>query len=316
MSLASYKKGLYHLDMKNLPLKAGDTVEIVAPGFRCDMKDVRSAVRRLKSWGLVPKVPKKLFGPDVVCGNSDLARFAQLKKALNSNSKFIWCVRGGYGSIRLLEQLNKMKKPKHPKIVLGYSDITSLHAFLLTKWKWQSLHGPLLDKFGKGQLTKNDEEYLKNVLFGKIRAHCYRNLKPLNKNALKTGLVRGEIIGGNLTVVSSLIGLPWQFKTSGKILFFEDIGERGYRVDRLLKYFSQVGFLKNVKAIVFGDFIEGLEKNGKSLCGPVISRFARETEIPVFKGLPTGHGSQQTTLPIGAKVVLKKGVRAELHVAY
>lgn len=302
--------------MKNLPLEVGDAVDIVAPGFRCDIKDVKNAVKRLKSWGLVPRVPKKLFGSDVVCGNSDKERFDQLKTALNSNSKFIWCVRGGYGSIRLLEKLSKMKKPKQPKVILGYSDITSLHAFLLTKWKWQSLHGPLLEKFGKGGLTKSDEEYLKKVLFGKIKNHSYRNLKPLNSSARKRGDVRGEIVGGNLTVVSSVIGLPWQFNSSGKILFFEDIGERGYRVDRLLKYFSQIGFFKNAKAIVFGEFIGGLEKNGKDLCIPVIKRFASETKIPVFMGLPTGHGNKQTTLPIGTKAILKKGLKAELHVTY
>lgn len=302
--------------MKSLPLKVGDTVDIIAPGFRGDMKDVLGAVKRLKSWGLVPRVPKNLFGPDVVCGHSDKVRFAQLKRALNSNSKFIWCVRGGYGSIRLLDQLSKLKKPKHPKVILGYSDITSLHAFMLRKWKWSSLHGPLLDKFGKGHLTKADEEYLKKVLFGKVKGHSYRNLKPLNAGARKRGLIRGEIIGGNLTVVSSMVGLPWQFQTSGKILFFEDIGERGYRVDRLLKYFSQVGLFKNVKAVVFGEFIGGVEKNGRSLVVPVLKRFASETKIPVFMGLPTGHGDKQTTLPIGTKAVLKKGSKAELYVTY
>ncbi|OQW46068.1 MAG: hypothetical protein A4S09_16675 [Proteobacteria bacterium SG_bin7] len=302
--------------MKNLPLKVGDFVDIIAPGFRCDIKDVKSALKRIKSWGLVPRVPKNLFGPDIICGNSDAARFDQLKRALNSNSKFIWCVRGGYGSIRLLDGLSKMKRPKRSKVVLGYSDITSLHAFLLRKWKWKSLHGPLLDKFGKGGLAPRDETYLKKVLFGEIKNHSYGNLKPLNALAKKAGIVRGELIGGNLTVVSSLIGLPWQFDSSGKILFFEDIGERGYRVDRLLKYFSQVGFFKNVKAIVFGEFIEGLERNGKSLCAPVIKRFANEIKIPVLMGLPTGHGDKQTTLPIGTKAILKKGAKAELYVTY
>ncbi len=298
-------------------LKPGDTVDIIAPGFRCQIKDVRRAVRRMKSWGLKPRVPKNLFGNDVICAQTDKVRFEHLKKALlSSDSKLIWCVRGGYGSIRLLDHLMKMKKPRHPKWLLGYSDITSLHAFLNRRWKWASLHGPLVERFGQERLSKKDEEFLKKIIFGKIKAHTFRRLQPLNSLARKKKKISGQMAGGNLTVVASMIGLPWQFNTQGKILFFEDIGERGYRIDRMLKHFAQAGMFKGVKAIVFGEFVGGLEQNGRSLCIPVIKRFAAETKIPVFMGLPTGHGDKQMTIPIGTKVILTSGAKAELHVTY
>ncbi len=303
--------------MKSLTLQPGDTVDIVAPGFRCDMRDVRAAAERLKSWGLKPRIPKNLFGKDVVCGQSDKIRWEHLKKALTSkDSKMIWCVRGGYGAIRLLDQMQKMNRPAEKKWVLGYSDITSLHAFLNRCWKWPSLHGPLLERFGQKRLRAKDEAFLKDILFGKIKHHTFKNLQPLNAAAKKKRQITGEMIGGNLTVVSSVIGLPWQYDSRGKILFFEDIGERGYRVDRLLKYFMQVGFLEGVKAIIFGEFIGGTEKNGRDLCIPVIRRFAAETKIPVFMGLPVGHGDKQMTIPIGTKAKLKTGSRSELYVNY
>lgn len=297
-----------------LPLREGDTVDLVAPGFSCTTDELRDALRFLANWGLEPRMPRKLFGRDVLCSNDDKSRLKHLKEALYAeDSRAIWCVRGGYGSIRLIPELMKMKKPKGPpKLFIGLSDITSLHVFLNQEWGWPTVHGPLLDRLGKGTAKAQFVRELRRFVFGQADEIVFSGLKPLNKAARDKKSVRGQVSGGNLITLQSSLATPAQWQTKGRILFFEDIGERGYRVDRVLEQFEQAGLFKDAKAIVFGEFTEGNERDGKTLVPAVKKRFAEAMKIPVFMGLKSGHGIIQRPVPFETSAILHCGTRGEL----
>lgn len=297
-----------------LPLKEGDTVDLVSPGFACTQEELQGALHFLARWGLEPRVPKKIFGKDVLCSNHDEARLKHLKDALASeDSKAIWCVRGGYGSIRLVPELAKMKRPKGaPKLFIGLSDITTLHVFLNQEWGWPTVHGPLLDRLGRGAAKPPYVREMKKLVFGDFDSISFDKLKPMNAQARKTGTVRGPVSGGNLITLQSSIGTKAEWDTSDKILFFEDIGERGYRVDRVLEHFRQLGCFERARAVVFGEFTGGLETDGKTKVPAVLQRFAGDVKIPVLSGVRSGHGLIQRPVPLGTSSELHLGSNARL----
>ncbi|MCB0363032.1 MAG: LD-carboxypeptidase, partial [Bdellovibrionales bacterium] len=290
------------------PLCEGDIVDLVAPGFAPKLLEIRAARNYIRSLGLRPRLPQDLVGNDVLCSNSDEKRFSFLKQALlDRKSKAIWCLRGGYGANRLLPYLQELKAPDHAKVVVGYSDVTSLHLFLNQVWKWNTLHGPLLDRFARGEGRPRDEKELLDCLFGVKTRLEYRELRPLNKLAAGRGQLGGSITGGNLTTWVSAIGTPWAGQAKGRILFFEDIGEQARKVDRMLVQIQQSGGFQGVKAVILGDFVGGAESNGSFQWKKVLRRFAEESNFPVFHRFPLGHGQKQRPLPFGPKAVLRKG---------
>ncbi len=134
-------------DLQQPLLAPGDLIDVVAPGFRCSREQLDHGIAFLRQRGLKPRVPAELFGADLLCANTDAQRFAQLRKALYArDSRAVWCVRGGYGAIRIIERLQALKPPAKPKLLIGYSDATTLHQLLNLFWGWPSLHGPLLDR--------------------------------------------------------------------------------------------------------------------------------------------------------------------------
>ena len=293
----------------------GDSIDIIAPGFRTKKEALKAAIGRINEWPVYLNVPKNLYGPDVICSNSDSVRLKHLKEALTSKSKIIWSVRSGYGSIRLLQDLMKMKKPKKPKLIVGYSDLTSLFSFVIKKWNWPVLHASLFEGWGLKKITPRDDKLLEKIFFGKIKEVEYVGLRAMNSAAREKNKINSKVLGGNLTVFISTLKLPWQVDTRGSILFFEDIGERGYRIDRYLKLLEQHGALKGVKAVVFGSFIECNEPDGSDKVWPVIRRFASMQKIPVFCGLKAGHGKDKLPIPMNTKAQLTCGAKGKIKIA-
>jgi muramoyltetrapeptide carboxypeptidase len=297
----------------SLALRPGDVVDVVAPGFRCSDENLAKGVEFVRTLGLVPRVPEDLFGEDLLCANSDDKRFTQLKKALFArDSRAVWCVRGGYGAIRFVEKLKKLKPPKQ-KLFIGYSDATTIHHVLNHLWKWPSVHGPLLDRLGNGSVRPDELEELKGVLFTPKHRTTFSDLTPLNRAAARKVTIRGKVYGGNLTVLQSTLGTPLQ-RNHREILFLEDIGERGYRVDRMLQHFLQAGALSRIKAIVLGDFIGGNETDGRNLTQQVWQRFAASQKFPVFSGINAGHGEYQRAVWFNTPAELKGGSTGELTI--
>jgi muramoyltetrapeptide carboxypeptidase len=295
-------------------LAPGDIIDIVAPGFRCTQEQLDGGVAYLKKCGLVPRVPPNLFGEDLLCSNNDEERFAQLRKALYArDSRAVWCVRGGYGAIRIIERLQALKSPAKPKLLIGYSDATTLHQLLNLFWDWPSLHGPLLDRLGSPKFRDEERQELEGVLFGGATQVTFENLRPLNAAARYRNSIDSHLTGGNLTVLQSTLATALQRSPSG-ILFLEDIGERGYRIDRMLEQLRQAGVLKNLKAIVLGTFIGGAEIDGGNLGYAVLERFAQSLSIPMLAGIDAGHGTHQRPVFLHSRAHLRCGPDAQLTV--
>lgn len=286
-------------------LKDGDVIDVVAPGFRCSQKELQDGVRFLMEWGFVPRVPHDLFGPSKLFSNTDSKRLKHLQKAFYAkDSKAIWCLRGGYGSIRLLEDLKKMRKPSQAKWLLGYSDITSLHEFAMSRWGWVTFHSPLLDRLGRGEFSAQETKELKQFLLGKKTKVEFDGLKVLYAPKSKAKL-SGVIHGGNMTVLQSSLGTDFQMRRHSGFLFFEDVGERPHRVDRMITQMSLAGVFDKTKAILLGDFLVSDKTEQKNIFYDVWMRFAQEKKIPVIMNMPVGHGVRQRLLPLGTMSTLE-----------
>lgn len=286
--------------------KEGDIIDVVAPGYPSQPHEVDGARDFLLKWNLVPRIPKDIIKPHFLHANEDEARFNFLKAAIQSkDSNVIWCMRGGYGSNRLIPQLAKMKKPKEPKLLIGISDITSLHTFLIQEWGWSTLHAPLLDRLGRKLVAPKFEKELHQVLFGQEKQVEFKKLKPLNAQARNIKLMKSRIVGGNLAVLQTTLGTPWQIDAKKSFLFLEDTGERGYRVDKMLEHMRQAGVYKQCHGIILGDFIGGNEPGTEtSKLKQVFKRWSEDLDIPMFQGLEAGHDIIQRPVPFNTSCVL------------
>lgn len=303
--------------MKTQSLRPGDIVDVVAPASRCSNAELKAGLQFIESLGLRPRVPRDLFGKKMpLFANVDRARLAQLKEALYApDSKMVWCVRGGYGSLRLMPEIRKWKRPSRQKIFLGYSDITTLHAHLNQAWDWPTLHGPMVERAGSGRMALRERRALLSLIFGRAGAVEFTGLVPLNKAARRRTVVRGRIIGGNMAVLQSALATASELRPGRSILFFEDIGEAPHRVDRMLAQLAQAGWFDKAKAVVFGHFLLNDAKLRRDLWRDVIPRFAAAVRCPVLKGLPVGHDPRvQMPLPFNTSAVLSTGVKGQLLV--
>jgi muramoyltetrapeptide carboxypeptidase len=296
-------------------LNRGDIVDVVSPGFASTPEEVEAARVFLLKWGLQPRIPKKLIQKHFLHANTDENRFGFLREALASeDSKIIWCLRGGYGSNRLLPRLDKLKRPRKQKLLVGISDITSLHVYFEQKWNWPTFHASLLDRMGSGKVPAKIEKETMDLLFGKTKSIEFKKLKAMNKAAANLKKVRSSVVGGNLVVLQSTLGTPYQLNTEGKILFIEDLGERGYRVDRILEHFAQAGLFKKCRGLIIGEFLGGKEPNGKALWPQVFKSWAQRLDIPVFSGMEAGHGVIQRPVPLYTEAVLCGGAKGSLWI--
>lgn len=284
-------------------LKAGDTVEIIAPASRCKEEHLQALKQLLESWKLQVRIAPDIFGDDVLCAHDDVQRLEHLVQALNNpQNQAVICARGGYGSMRLIPQLATVKPPEQHKWFMGLSDITALHLFFNQNWHWPTLHAHL-----SGHIIDDDSiEQVRQLLFGEIDAVVLKGLMPLNVRAEQMQSLQGPVIGGNLTLIQTSTGTNWQLQAADKILILEEVGERGYRVDRMLEHLSQADVLSGVKAVVFGDFTESFEPDGQSLIEPVLTRFAQAASFPVFRLDGVGHGAVNRPVPFGTSATLEQ----------
>ena len=288
------------------PLQDGDIVDIIAPGWATTPEVLKSSLEFLESWNLKARVPKNLFKKNLITSNTDEARWAHLKAALLAkDSKVIWCLRGGYGSLRLLPDLAKIKKPSKVKLLIGISDITSLHNFFNHQWQWPSLHGALLDRIGqKNKVSPAIQKEMKRILWGESKEVVFKKLKPMNAAAKKVRRIKAPVVGGNLATLQPTLGTPYEFELNNKFLFLEDIGERGYKLDRMLVHFQQAGKLKHCKGILLGHFTGGDEPQGGNWVKKALLAWAQESNVPVFSGMESGHDVNLRPVPFMTEATL------------
>lgn len=291
-------------------LQAGDRVDLVAPASRHPQKNLEETIQLLKDWQLKVNHPKDLYGDDLLCANSDEKRFEHLKEALlNSDSKAVIAVRGGYGATRLLPQLLSLNKPSQSKLFIGMSDITALHIFLQQQWGWSTLHSAVAPfRFSDDSIEKT-----RKIIFGETKVCHYSGLSPINSLAKQKKTISSTLVGGNLCLVQASLGTSWQLDTTHKILFLEEVSERGYRIDRMIEHLKQAGLFKEVDAVIFGDFLDGKEPNGSSLVEPVLKRFAENCSFPVLQYKGIGHDFINEPLPLNTSVRLHLDSSANLE---
>lgn len=285
-------------------LKAGDTVAIVAPSgiLRNRTAEVEQAKNLLKSWGLFVEVGKNVFNQNNHFAGTDDERWDDLQKAMdNPKISAIWCARGGYGTVRILDKLNYTKFKKNPKWVIGYSDITALHN-QLNKEGFESLHAMMCTSLQDEQNTiKETIKTFKNALFGKPLTYTLEGSKYN-----KTGSASGQLVGGNLSILASMLGSETSIDTSGKILFIEEIGEYEYTIDRMLQSLKRAGYFENCKGVLVGD-ITKVRKNttlwGSSVQQLILDVLA-EYNIPIAFNMPAGHEKDNRALIFGRTVLL------------
>lgn len=289
-----------------LPLRQGDLVRLVAPGSALPREIVESIAAHLQSMGYRVHIPSGLFGPKGLVSHSVDQRVRHLKEAFEDQAtRAVWCLRGGYGSIQLLPELKKLKRPPHMPLFLGYSDITSLFIWLRQNWQVPVFHSPLAEALVSQKTALRDVKEVLSVISGKQRSLQFR-VRPLNSVTLAGDF---KMVGGNLEVVASTLGTPYQIKTDSRTaVFFEEVGERAYRIDRKLRQMEQAGVFKKCKAVFFGSFVDCAEPSGKDLSTQILKEFAGRIKIPVFAGLQVGHGSRNRLLPFGTQCVYQKGL--------
>ena len=224
--------------------------------------------------------------------NTDEIRLEMLNQALYSQdpNMLIWCINGGYGCAKLIEKLRHQKQPKTPKPFIGYSDITALLLFLKQEWGWPVIHGACLGEIFK---NKDLENFLQIIdLIMRRKSNFYPDdLQPLNVNgklALKNKhfLKENKWIGGNLSVVQTSINTYWQINADDKILFLEDVNEKGYEIDRMLYHLPNIKSSNKSKMVVFGNFT----KSDKDVEYALKDFTERNKHIPIVRTKQIGHG--------------------------
>ncbi len=236
---------------------------------------------------------ERLFSVDRYLAGSDPDRRAEFQTALDADDVRAICVaRGGYGAMRLLPRL---KWPTRPKILVGFSDVTALHA-CAQKAGWRSIHGPVVTQLAKQPASVISR--LVDLLEGKAIA-------PLSGTAtFASGIAEGPLIGGNLSVLTSLIGTPYMPPLRGAILLLEDVGERPYRIDRMMTHLILSGLLEGVAGIVLGEFTACEEKDADYSSEDVLRSQIEPLGVPCVAGFPIGHGDVNQPVPLGARVTL------------
>jgi len=293
-------------------LTAGDTVALVAPASATFQSiDLDIARESLEALGLEVKIGEHLMGRHGYLAGDDKDRAEDINRFFADDSvRAVLPIRGGWGSARVLPYLNFDVIRKNPKILLGYSDITALLLSVHAKTGLITFHGPN----GMGRWDAWSLDYLKRVLFNaeSVTMENPRQLSDKNslvqvENRLRTitpGTARGRLLGGNLTVLTTILGSPYVPSWEGAILFCEDVGEDLYRVDRMFTQLKLVGALEKIRGFVFGTCSE---------CGPgegfasltleeILNDHIKPLRVPAWFGAMIGHAMPQWTLPVGADV--------------
>jgi muramoyltetrapeptide carboxypeptidase len=297
LSLISYSQN----KMKIPPyLKKGDTVAIVCTARKFFPEEAKPAVDLLESWGLKVKLGKTIGLDSCQLGGTDEARAADFQEQLdNDNVKAIWCARGGYGTVRIIDRIDFSKFKKHPKWVMGFSDVTVLHSHINTL-NVATLHSIM--PFTVPKAPEEVKETFKNALFGIKNSYTIPS-----KSYDKKGVAKGELVGGNLSIIYSLLGSKSSIKTKDKILFIEDLDEYLYNIDRMLYNLKRNDYFKDVKGIIVGSMRDMHDNEipfGQNEV-QIISEIAKDLNIPIAFEFCAGHQKDNRTLVLGSQVTFE-----------
>jgi muramoyltetrapeptide carboxypeptidase len=277
-------------------LSPGDTVGIATPASLYDRELFEKGLQVLKGWGFVTRVGRKGIRKRRFLAGSDPERAEELLGMFrDAEIKAVVCARGGYGAMRLLPLLDYRVIRRNPKLFVGFSDITVLSAALLRKAGLLTFHGPMVTTLARTRPVFR--QGMRSILLGGLP-----DMIPLPpEGKIRGGKAVGVLLGGNLTLLTHLIGTPYEPTWDGAILFVEDQGEEPYRLDRLLAHLRLAGVLERISGLLLGQLSE------KKISKPDWDLFRENfsgLDIPIWRGLPIGHGRDNVTMPVGAPVEL------------
>ena len=294
-------------------LSAGDTVTLVAPANATfNTVDLQIARESLEALGFKVKVGAHLLDRHGYLAGDDRARADDINKAFADRSvAAVHAIRGGWGSARLLPYLDFDTIRRNPKVLIGYSDVTALLLSIYGKTGLVTYHGPI----GLGRWDSYSLDYYKRVLFTGEQV-TYTNKQGLSdRNALvqtefrtqtiTPGKARGRLVGGNLSIIASILGSPYVPDWDNTILFTEDVGEGYYRIDRMLTQLKLAGVLGKIRGFVFGSCSEcgpGDNNFGALTLEEIFADHIKPLGVPAWQGAMIGHGQPQWTLPLGVEV--------------
>ncbi|MBL0336811.1 MAG: LD-carboxypeptidase [Chitinophagaceae bacterium] len=285
-------------------LVPGDTIGLVCPAGFMPMEKITTCICTLESWGYRVKLGKTLGGDSTnYFSGSDEERLSDLQSMLDDDEvKAVLCARGGYGTGRIIDQVDFKKFKQNPKWIIGYSDITVLHCHLYSNYYISSLHAPMAGAFNDGGAGNEFVQSLKTTLEGKKQKYnC-----PVHAFNRK-GEAIGELVGGNLSLLAHLNGTDSDIKTKGRILFIEDVGEYTYNVDRMLYQLKRSGKLSKLAGLIVGGFtdMKDTERPFGQTVEEVIRDVVKEYDYPVCFGFPVSHSDNNYALKVGVGYKLK-----------
>ena len=288
--------------MRRPSIRTEARVALVAPaGPLNGARDLERARENVRSFGWIPVVGANVLARAGYLAGGDAARLADLNAALVDDSvDAVWCIRGGYGVMRILETVDYAALRRRPKPVIGYSDITALHAAIATRCETVTFHGPT----ARAELSVFSRASLQRAIVGGDpvgRAEGARLLAP--------GRARGRLVGGNLAILCALTGTAYAPDYRNAILVVEDVNEAVYRIDRMLTQLRLTGALGSCAGLVFGQFTDiprdaPEESLGARSLDDVLGELASALGVPCIAGAPIGHVADQWTLPLGAEAEL------------
>ncbi len=292
--------------IKPQALKKGDTVAIVAPSGIVRTQSLKRGISFLKSLGLEVKIDPLVMNRLGYLAGSDEERAESFMRSwTDPQVKAVIAARGGYGAMRILPYLDFDTIGQNPKILCGYSDITALHLALWKEIRLITFHGPVAEIW-EPRMNEYDYKIFEQALFGcwppghlTLPQDCGEELV-----ILESGRAKGRLVGGNLSLIVSTMGTPWEIDVKGNVLFLEEVGEKPYRVDRMLCQLKLSGKLADALGFCIGSFTncDPDPERPAFTVSEILKQYFTGTGKPCIKNIPAGHGEFNATLPLGAKV--------------
>jgi muramoyltetrapeptide carboxypeptidase len=294
--------------LKPRRIKKGDTLSLVAPsGAASSPERVEASIKALEALGYRVKASPHCADRNGYLAGEDSIRAAELLSAFEDpDTTGVVCLKGGYGTPRILDRLDYGIIARHPKFFMGYSDITGLHLAFAKETGLVTFHGPMASSDMVPEIHPETKTAFESAMAGRLHLRAAELVDPAAGR-----LIEGPLTGGNLSLIAATMGTPWEIDTRGKIIFLEDIDEAPYRIDRMLTQLRLAGKFDDCAGVVLGAWTRCEAGEGKPTLsiGEIIREIVAGHGKPVLAGLPAGHCSPTLTLPMGVRYRLDPDAR-------